>query len=203
MLLNILPETIAERMKAGAVTIADQFDEVGVLFADLVGFTELSSKTSADALVMLLDEIFSEFDRLVEKNGLEKIKTIGDAYMVVAGAPTSLENSLSKLANLALEMPVALHGIATKHGISLAVRVGMHVGQVVAGVIGKKKFAYDLWGDTVNIASRMESHGSAGKIHVTEAVYRALGASFAFEARGTIKVKGKGEMPTYFLSGAS
>ena len=199
LLRNILPDKIACRLKYESQTIADSFADVTVLFADIVGFTELSSQVCATELVELLNGVFSRFDRLVEHHGLEKIKTIGDAYMVVAGLPEPRPDHAQAIAAMALDMQQAVQdfNIATNH--QLNIRVGIHTGNVVAGVIGLKKFAYDIWGDTVNTASRMESHGVPGKIHVTDAVYDCLKAHYDFEQRGKIQVKGKGEMSTYWL----
>jgi class 3 adenylate cyclase len=201
LLLNVLPQPIAERLKTGESVIVDRFDAVSVLFADIVGFTSLSAKIAPEKLVTMLDELFSLFDRLAEKHGLEKIKTIGDAYMVVAGIPHPVADHAVAIAHMALDM---LHGIADygkRTGTELSIRIGIHTGSVVAGVIGRKKFIYDLWGDTVNTASRMESHGLPGRIHVTEATYQALQYIFDFEPREPIDVKGKGQMTTYLLLG--
>jgi PAS domain S-box-containing protein len=201
LLLNILPEPIAEQLKQHPSTIADSFEEVSVLFADLVGFTEFSSRRSAHELVEFLNEIFSEFDQLVEKHGLEKIKTIGDAYMVVAGLPMPRSDHADAIAQMALDMQQALDKVNAKTGESFSMRIGIHSGSVVAGVIGLKKFSYDLWGDTVNTASRMESLGIPGTIQVTTNTYEQLRDKFLFEERGVIPVKGKGEMTTYLLKG--
>ncbi len=199
LLLNILPVSIAERLKQEQSTIADSFTEVTVLFADLVGFTELAEGTSPTALVELLNLIFSKFDQLAEQHGLEKIKTIGDAYLVVAGLPEPRTNHAVAVAQMALDMQQALHQVNEQTGRALTIRIGIHTGPVVAGVIGLKKFAYDLWGDTVNTASRMESHGIPGKIQVTRATYDCLKEHYLFEERGPIFIKGKGLMTTYLL----
>lgn len=196
LLLNILPKPVAERLKRSPEAIAERFEEVTVLFADLVGFTDLSARISAEALVNLLNEVFSLFDSLAEKYGLEKIKTIGDAYMAVAGLPTLRPDHAMAVANMALEIRRQIPQMANG---ALQVRLGIHTGPVVAGVIGKKKFSYDLWGDTVNIASRMESHGLIGCIQVTEETYRRLQDAYLFESRGLTPVKGKGLMKTYLL----
>lgn len=201
LLLNILPVSIAERLKQGQSIIADSFTDVTVLFADLVGFTELAEGTSPTALVELLNLIFSKFDQLAEQHRLEKIKTIGDAYLVVAGLPEPRINHAVAVAQMALDMQQALHQVNQQTGRALALRIGIHTGPVVAGVIGLKKFAYDLWGDTVNTASRMESHGIPGKIQVTLATYDCLKEHYFFEEREPIFVKGKGEMTTYLLQG--
>jgi class 3 adenylate cyclase/tetratricopeptide (TPR) repeat protein len=200
LLLNVLPSAIADRLKSGERTIADKFDSVTVLFADVVGFTKLSASTTPEGLVSLLDALFSGFDELAERYGLEKIKTIGDAYMVVGGLPVLAEDHAERVARFALAMQPLVNEMADKFGMpGLAMRIGLHTGEVVAGVIGKKKFAYDLWGDTVNTASRMESRGEAGKIQVSPEVYELLREKFVFEERGEIEVKGKGKMRTWFL----
>lgn len=166
---------------------------------DVVGFTKLSQRIAPQQLVALLDEVFSAFDAIAEQLHLEKIKTIGDAYMVVGGVPEPLDASVQRMADMALAMQSAIDRINDIRNTELAIRIGIHSGEVVAGVIGKKKFAYDLWGDTVNTASRMESHGEAGKIHVSEAVYEELKYSYMCESRGEIDVKGKGMMKTWFV----
>ncbi|MDY7013743.1 MAG: adenylate/guanylate cyclase domain-containing protein [Cyanobacteriota bacterium] len=201
LLLNILPAAIAQRLKQDRSPIAEQFNEVTILFADLVGFTPLSARLSPIQLVNLLDRLFSEFDRLAEQFGLEKIKTIGDAYMVAAGLPLPKPDHAEAMAEMALSMQEAVATVRQDRGESLQIRIGMHTGSVVAGVIGTHKFIYDLWGDTVNTASRMESHGLPGKIHVTEEVYRRLRDRYRFELRGELQVKGKGQMITYWLLG--
>jgi class 3 adenylate cyclase/HAMP domain-containing protein len=199
LLLNVLPAPIAERLKSGEGVIVDRFDAVTVLFADIVGFTKLSSTTSPEKLVTMLDELFSVFDRLAEKHGLEKIKTIGDAYMVVAGIPHPLADHAQAIAHMAMDMQAAIEDYSKKHNTELAIRIGAHTGPVVAGVIGKKKFIYDLWGDTVNTASRMESHGIAGRVHVTAVTAELIKATFELEPRGPIEVKGKGMMETFMI----
>ncbi len=200
LLLNVLPAVIAARLKAGEATIADHFPEVTVLFADIAGFTPLSARISTAELIALLNEVFSAFDHLAEKHGLEKIKTIGDAYLVVGGLPEPRADSAQVMAAMALDMRTVLaQSKAGQEG--LQVRIGMHTGPVVAGVIGVKKFAYDLWGDTVNTASRLESHGEPGRIHISEATRALLGPRFVVVERGLIHLKGKGEMRTWFLEG--
>lgn len=199
LLLNILPEPIAERLKAEESPIADRIDEVTVLFADLVGFTPLSQLLSPDDLVLLLNRIFSSFDDLTERFGLEKVATIGDCYVAVSGLPTARPDHMSAAANMALAMRETLSEHMVPGYGQLGMRFGLATGSVVAGVIGKRKFRWDLWGDTVNTASRMESHGEPGMIHVTADVYRALADSFTFQPRGVIPIKGKGPMETYFL----
>ncbi|NET89505.1 MAG: PAS domain S-box protein [Kamptonema sp. SIO1D9] len=201
LLLNILPEAIAERLKQNTSTIADSFESVTVLFADLVGFTELASQYPAIEIVEMLNEIFSEFDRLTEQLQLEKIKTIGDAYMVVGGLPIQRPDHAEVVAEMALQMQAAIAQFNLETGKSFKIRIGIHTGSVVAGVIGRKKFIYDLWGDTVNIASRMESHGIPGCIQVTAATRSRLGDRYLLPERGTIPIKGKGEMTTYLLLG--
>lgn len=201
LLLNILPKPIAERLKQEPSTIADSFEEVSVLFADLVGFTEFSNLRSAKELVEFLNVIFSKFDQLAEKHGLEKIKTIGDAYMVVAGLPMPRPDHAEAIVQMALDMQQTLTEINTKTGESFRMRIGINSGSVIAGVIGLKKFSYDLWGDTVNTASRMESLGIPGEIQVTADTYERLRDKYQFEVRGAISVKGKGKMTTYLLKG--
>ena len=203
LLLNILPRSIAERLRHGEVVIADRFDEMTVLFADCVGFTELSSRLSPTELVALLNDVFSLFDRLVDRYGLEKIKTIGDAYMVVGGLTPDRggRSHVARIADLALEMLDDVQAYRTRTGSPLEVRIGVHLGPTVAGVIGLKKFIYDVWGDAVNMASRMESQGEAGRIQVSAPMYQRLAEGFAFEPRGIVEIKGKGPMETYFLNG--
>jgi class 3 adenylate cyclase len=195
LLLNVLPSSVAERMKKGEKMIADHFAEVSVLFCDLANFTPLSLKISPEELVKLLNKIFSRFDKICQKQGVEKIKTIGDAYMAVCGIPQATKNSTEPLALVALEMLE----IIKKIDLDLDIRIGLHYGEVVAGVIGTTKFSYDLWGDTVNTASRLESHGKVGKIHCSEAIYQALKDKFEFQDNGLVEIKGKGQMHTYFL----
>ena len=201
LLQNILPAPIAERLKLQESIIADSFDEVTVLFADLVNFTELSAQIPATQLVDLLNKIFSVFDRLTQKHGLEKIKTIGDAYMVVGGLPTPRPDHAEAVVEMALDMQQAIARFQRNDGTPFHLRIGINTGPVVAGVIGTKKFAYDLWGDTVNVASRMESQGAAGGIQVTAATYALLRDKYIFEQRDAIAIKGKGEMITYWLTG--
>jgi class 3 adenylate cyclase len=196
LLRNVLPEAIAERLKREPGAIADGFDAVTVLFADIVGFTPLASEMAPRALVELLNEVFSAFDEMARRHGLEKIKTIGDAYMVVGGLPTPRADHARAVAAMALEMRDAM---ARLGGGKLALRIGLHSGPVVAGVIGTSKYSYDLWGDTVNTASRMESHGAAGAIHVSEACRAALGDELELEPRGAVEIKGKGTMRTFWL----
>ncbi|MGL5063816.1 MAG: adenylate/guanylate cyclase domain-containing protein [Microcoleus sp.] len=199
LLLNILPEEIANRLKRGDSTIADTFTEATVLFADIVGFTQLSSRVSPTELVAMLNDIFSTFDQLAERHGLEKIKTIGDAYMVVGGLPTPRPDCAEAIAEMALDMQQAVAEFSKTHDREFSIRIGINSGPVVAGVIGIKKFIYDLWGDTVNTASRMESHSLPGCIQVTAATYQILEDKYLFESRGSIEIKGKGLMNTYLL----
>lgn len=201
LLLNILPKPIADRLQEGQSIIADSFSDVSVLFADLVGFTNFASQKSAAETVKILNQIFSQFDRLSLEHGLEKIKTIGDAYMVVGGLPEPQENHAEAIAQMALDMQAALASFNLKHNQTFSLRIGINIGGVVAGVIGLTKFSYDLWGDTVNVAHRMESNGIPGEIQVTAAVYERLKDKFFFKMRGTVEIKGKGEMMAYLLLG--
>lgn len=201
LLLNVLPKAIAERLKEDTQTIAESFPEVTVLFADIVGFTKLAARISPTELVQLLNQVFTIFDRLAEKHGLEKIKTIGDAYMVVGGLPVQRRNHASAIAEMALDMQTEILNFNRKCHESFSMRIGIHSGPAIAGVIGTHKFIYDLWGDTVNIASRMESHGVPGRIQVSSTTYSLLQSSYCFECRGPISIKGKGEMLVYLLNG--
>lgn len=195
VLYNVLPASIADELKRDDKVNAVKFDNMGVLFADIAGFTTFSRALPPDALVLVLNQIFSAFDGLVEKYALEKIKTIGDAYMVVA------HHRLDSLGRLALEMGEALRRYNAANGTELAMRMGMHAGPTVAGVIGVKRFLYDVWGDTVNVASRMEASGEPGAVHVSEAVYLQTRQHFDFAAREPIEIKGRGRMATYWLLG--
>ncbi|MFW6359229.1 MAG: adenylate/guanylate cyclase domain-containing protein [Chroococcales cyanobacterium] len=201
LLLNILPEPIATQLKDSQDAIAENFDEVTILFADIVGFTPLSARLQPIELVNLLNEIFSKFDRFADQLNLEKIKTIGDAYMVAAGLPVPQENHAEAIAEMAIRMQEAVKQFQEEKGEEIQIRVGINTGVVVAGVIGTKKFIYDLWGDAVNIASRMESSGEPGMIQMTEATYIRLKDKFILKKRGKVTVKGKGEMETYWLLG--
>jgi class 3 adenylate cyclase len=203
LLLAILPPSVAERLRNGETSIADSFDEMTVLFADLVGFTELSSRLSAAEVVAILNNVFSTYDELADEHELEKIKTIGDAYMAVGGVTpdTNGRDHAEAVAEMALAMVSATERLAMDSGYALQVRVGIHVGPTVAGVIGMRKFIYDVWGDAVNKASRMESYGVPGRIQVTEETYLRLRGLFRFERRGTIAIKGLGHVTTYFLLG--
>jgi class 3 adenylate cyclase len=199
LLLNILPLPIATRLKQGRSTIADHFAEVTVMFADIVEFTQLSEHLSPQDLVALLNDIFSQFDHMAEQHQLEKIKTIGDAYMVVGGIPHERCDHAQAVADMALDMQAMAQAFSDRTGQSFRLRIGINTGPVVAGVIGTKKFIYDLWGDTVNTASRMESFGVAEHIQVTETTYQCLKDTHALDLRGEVWVKGKGHMRTYFL----
>lgn len=199
LLLNVLPEPIAARLKRSGDVIADAHPAATVLFADLVGFTPLAGRIPPEELVVMLDDIFTRWDTLADIHRVEKIKTIGDSYMVVGGVPSPLPSHVAAIAELALDMIPAL-AQCEREGLALDARIGIDTGPLVAGVIGRSKFSYDLWGDTVNTASRMESSGEAGCIHVSERVREALGDRFDFTARGELQIKGKGAMRTYFLN---
>ncbi len=200
LLRNILPDEIALQLKDGASIIADHFEDATVLFADIADFTPLSATMAPDEIVEILNEAFSEFDRLADKYGVEKIKTIGDCYMAAAGVPVARTDHAHVLALMALDIQRLVAG-RTFRGHRLRFRIGLNSGPLVAGVIGERKFIYDLWGDTVNTASRMESHGVAGTIQVTDSTRRHLEANFVLSDRGTLAIKGKGEMPTFILEG--
>jgi len=202
LLLNVLPRAIAERLKRTPGIIAESHPEVTVLFADVVDFTPFTSLTAPERVIGLLDEVFSRFDRLAERHGLEKIKTIGDAYMVAAGVPVARPDHAEAMAAMAIDMLAEFDRVREELGLDLAIRIGMESGPVVAGVIGRHKFAYDLWGDTVNTASRMESHGIAGRIQVGIGAYQRLRERLPFEVRGEIEVKGKGRLSAYLLISA-
>ena len=201
LLLNVLPAPIGQRLKRGEAPIADSFPDVTILFTDLVGFTEVSARLPAAALVEMLDEIFSEFDALAATHGVEKIKTIGDGYVAVAGIPVPRNDHARATADMAIDMLQAVRRFADRGHLPLQMRVGINSGPVVAGVIGKHKFTYDLWGDAVNVASRMESHGLPDRIQITEATRRQLDDRYITEPRGVIEVKGKGPMATWWLLG--
>jgi guanylate cyclase len=201
LLLNILPGPVAQRLKAGEAVIADGYSEVTILFADIVDFTKLAARTKPQELVNLLNKVFSAFDRLTRRHGLEKIKTIGDAYMVVGGLPVPQTDHATAIAEMALEMHAETARLEQELGEPLGLRIGIDSGPVVAGVIGEQKFAYDLWGDAVNTASRMESQGVADHTQLTESAYQRVKENYVCEKRGTINVKGKNEMTTYFLTG--
>jgi guanylate cyclase len=199
LLLNILPRSIADKLKADSATIADQFDAATILFADVVDFTPLSERLKPAEVVGILDHLFSHFDVLAERYDLEKIKTIGDCYMVAAGVPTPRADHAQAVARMALDMRRAMRSNDEVGHLGLELRIGINSGPVVAGVIGRKRFLYDLWGDAVNTASRMESHGVPGEIQVTRATYELLKDDFVLEPRGSVAVKGKGEVQTWYL----
>ncbi|MEG3894670.1 adenylate/guanylate cyclase domain-containing protein [Microcoleus sp. SVA1_B6] len=201
LLLNILPEPIADRLKYQPGVIADKFEKATILFADLVNFTQISTTMPATKLVYLLNEIFSAFDQLSDKHGLEKIKTIGDAYMVAGGIPIERPDHAEAITEMALDMLAAIDELNVKLDAKFDLRIGINSGPVVAGVIGTKKFIYDLWGNAVNTASRMESHGIPGRIQISHYTYDLLQDKYEFEDRGEIEIKGKGKMRTYFLNG--
>lgn len=203
LLLNILPVAIAGRLKGGEKTIANGHTTVSVMFADLCGFTALSRKTNPADLVTMLNGIFTAFDTIVERHGVEKIKTIGDCYMTVGGLPTHRDDHARVVASVSLEMVNALDQINKVNGTELQMRIGIHTGPVVAGVIGKIKFTYDLWGDTVNVASRMESSGMPGMVHISEQTEQELRGHFLLEERGFVECKGLGQVKTFFLKGHS
>ena len=194
-----MPAAIAEQLKRSETTIAEHFPAATVLFADLVGFTSVSATIDARTLVDMLNEIFSAFDRLAVEHGVEKIKTIGDAYMAVGGLPTPQPDHAPRIAGLALDMLDAIQANSDGTPHAFDIRIGIHSGPVVAGVIGATKFAYDLWGDTVNTASRMESTGVAGRIQVSATTRPFLEPGFVLDHRGTVEAKGKGALETYFL----
>ena len=208
LLHNVLPQAIAERLKGRSKltadhlsqAIVDSYDKVTVLFADIVGFTAFSQGVSPEVLVGVLNDLFTRFDHIAEHRGLEKIKTIGDCYMAAAGLPTVVSDHADRAAHMALDMIEAIEDFNANTQHPLNIRIGISTGAAVAGVIGKSKFLYDLWGDVVNTASRMESHGIAGRIQLSEATRQALTQPFNLESRGVIEVKGKGEMSTWFLS---
>ena len=200
LLRNILPEQVAARLKTQPGSIAEMSPSVTILFADIVGFTGIASAMQPTHLISILNDVFTKFDELASRYGLEKIKTIGDAYMVAGGIPIAMENHTEAVANMALAMQESISSFRF-NDITLQTRVGFHTGPVIAGVIGRKKFSYDIWGDAVNIASRLESHGEAGKIQVSRDVYVTLKDKFTFEERGEITIKGIGPMETFFLTG--
>lgn len=199
LILNILPASVAEKLKQGKNIIAEQFEDATILFADLVDFTRIAAYINPIELVDLLNRIFSEFDELADKYGLEKIKTIGDEYMVVGGVPIPQEGSAEAMAEMALAMIKVVEQYPGVGNMPLQIRIGINTGKVVAGVIGLRRFSYDLWGDAVNIASRMESSGIPGKIQVTDSTYQKLKDKYILESRGKIAIKGKGNMTTYWL----
>ena len=199
LLYNMLPAPVAEQLKHGASTIAEHYNQVSILFTDMVGFTPIASHLSAKKTVEILNKIYTEFDALVEKHRAEKITTIGDSYMVAAGLPISRPDHAKILANLALDMVKYIESLELNADARIRLRVGINSGPAVAGVIGRKKFQYDVWGDTVNTASRMESHGEPGKIQITKSTYDLIKDEFVIEPRGTLDIKGKGPMETYLV----
>ena len=201
LLRNILPKSIIARMHRGETPIADRFHDVTILFSDIVGFTRMSTRRSASDVVALLNAIFSAVDHLAIDFGIEKIKTIGDAYMAVAGLPEPRNDHAQAIARLALAMREVVGEVSQRHGEQLKIRIGIHTGNTVAGVIGMHKFAYDVWGDAVNTASAMESHGVPNEIQVSHASFMRLSDKFVLDPRGPIEIKGKGQMETYFLRG--
>jgi adenylate cyclase len=201
LLLNILPRSIAEQLQAEPHTIAEQFPAASILFADVADFTRMSEHLPPAEVVGVLDRLFSHFDTLAEQYGVEKIKTIGDSYMAAAGVPSPRPDHAQALAGIALDMLDAMRSRDIVGDLGMDLRIGINSGPVVAGVIGHKRFLYDLWGDAVNTASRMESHGTAGRIQVTRATYELIKDEFVCERRGTVAVKGKGELETWYLLG--
>jgi adenylate cyclase len=200
LLANILPDPVAERLKANPGTrVADSIAEASVMFTDLAGFTPLAQRLDAEEVLDILDEIFTEFDRLTAEHGAEKIKTIGDGYMAVCGVVTQVEDHGARLARLALRLPAAVARVAGRHGMDLQIRIGLASGPVMAGVIGADRFSYDVWGEAVNLASRLESHGLPGEVHVSRGVKDALAGAFHFEPRGRIDIKGVGRLETFLL----
>ncbi len=201
LLLNVLPRSIAERLKRDPGTIADSFEEATVLFSDIAGFTRICEQATPEKLVAWLGDVFAEIDALAEQFGIEKIKTIGDAYMLACGVPTKRNDHAEVMAEFALSLLEATAGKTTPGGGPLRLRIGMHTGRVVAGVIGTRRFAYDLWGDTVNTASRMQTHSPEGAIHVSPAVFERLCDWYEFTGRGSVPIKNKGTLQTYLLVG--
>jgi class 3 adenylate cyclase len=202
LLANMLPASIADRLKEpGHGVIADKYDDASVLFADIAGFTERASSTAPADLVCFLDRLYGAFDALVDKHGLEKIKVSGDSYMVVSGVPRPRPDHVRALADFALEMSAVAAGMKDSHGVSVPLRIGLASGPVVAGVVGSRRFFYDVWGDAVNVASRMEATDSVGRIQVPHSAYERLKDEFVFQERGNVDVKGKGVMRTWYLVG--
>ncbi|MEK6222162.1 MAG: adenylate/guanylate cyclase domain-containing protein [Chloroflexota bacterium] len=200
LLDNMLPKQIADELRVEKKTTAKQYKEASILFADLVGFTSMSEEMTPTEMIALLNEIYSKFDQFVENFGVEKIRTIGDNYMVASGVPESRDDHAQAIANLALAMQSYAHQLRLDNGHKIEFRIGINSGPLIAGVVGQKKFQYDIWGDAVNIASRMESHGIPGKIQVAESTFQLLKEDYAFEPRGLLSIKGKGELKTWFLT---
>ncbi len=201
LLLNVLPPSIAERLKRNPGVIAEAHEQVTVLFADIVDFTPFAEHTAPERVVGVLDQVFSAFDALAERHGVEKIKTAGDAYMAASGLPVARPDHAEAMADMALDMRAAFAALCASLELDLSIRIGLASGPVVAGVIGRHKFTYDLWGETVNTASRMESHGVPGRIQVTVATFEHLRAAYELEERGEIEIKGVGRRRTWFLEG--
>ncbi len=201
LLKNVLPEEIAERLKRSSESVSARFDAVTILFADVVGFTAFARQREPDVVVDLLNALFSRFDDLVAVHGLEKIKTMGDGYMVAGGVPTPRTDHAAAVATLAIDMVAATEAFRRERGVDWEIRIGVHTGSVVAGVIGKHKFAYDLWGDAVNVASRLESSGVPGRIQISETTAQALGSAFVLETRGAVALKNRGDLATFFVVG--
>lgn len=201
LLLNVLPRSVVERFRNGESVIADSFASATILFSDLVDFTRTTATLTPDLVLELLNEIFTRFDGLAVEHGLEKIKTVGDAYIAAGGLPEACEGHAMAAAEMALRMPAAVADVSRALGRDLKIRIGLHTGPVAAGIIGKNKFIYDVWGDTVNVASRMEMYGEANRVHITAETLSALGGRFAVEPRAPVNVKGRGPMSTFFLLG--
>ena len=201
LLLNILPEPVAQRLKTEPGVIAERYEAASVLFADIVGFTPLSETLTAEEMVEWLNEVYSAFDGFVQRHGVEKIRTIGDGYMVAAGVPFPRDDHAEAITHLALDIKAYFESLSPVHGHEATFRIGINSGPVVGGVIGTHKFQYDLWGDAVNTAARMESHGVPGRIQVTAATHDLIEDRFRCESRGRIEIKGKGEMETWFVVG--
>jgi len=201
LLLNVLPQSIARRLKDGQHSIAECIDSASILFADVAGFTPLSAELDVEYVVELLNDLTTGFDDIIERHGAEKIRTIGDGYMAASGVPTPRADHAHALAGAALDMIAFSHELSSKYGFPIRLRIGINSGTMMAGVIGRKKFSYDIWGDPVNVASRMESHGVADRIHIAERTWELVKDEFITEPRGTIEIKGKGEMRTWFLVG--
>jgi class 3 adenylate cyclase len=201
LLHRILPEPIVTRVHAGESTIADRFEAVTVLFSDLVGFTKVSAGLTPHQLVDNLNDLFSGFDALAAELGVEKIKTIGDAYMAMAGAPTLRPDRVAAVADMAFGMQEVLARFNENHDPPFSIRIGLHTGAIAAGIIGKHRFLYDIWGDTVNTASRIESYSEPGRVHVSAEVAAVLAPDFELESRGIMDIRGKGEVETFFLNG--
>jgi adenylate cyclase len=201
LLVRILPQSIADRLQGGETTIADRFETSTVLFADVVGFTPASAHHTPEEVLAFLDRVFAAFDKLVDRHGAEKIKTIGDAYMVASGVPTARADHAARVADLALDMLASVRSIEPLEGATLDVRIGISSGPVVAGIIGNRRFSYDLWGDTVNVAARMEVYSEPGRIQVSEEAHRCLADGYALKPRGEVDIKGLGPVLTWYLLG--